>query len=235
PVPDLTSGVILAGKTMPVKANGPEAGLKANTLYNIKLDGPGGTVIGALQSDASGNIETSVIIPAITPPGGHTIDIIGPGQTGGTLDVTQPVYVPQNQDDADGDGAFNGNDSCPIIRNSGQDTDKDGVDDVCDGLIGLPPANPTSGSSGSISGSSATKQTPSSSFKNSPGPAKSSSSKLAKSPNLTPRLAKTTLQNNYRSERRFFWLILVFVGICLLILGFCLGRLRDSNEQPAYA
>ena len=50
------------------------------------------------------------------------------------------VNSPLDPDDDDGDGASDGNDNCPLDANPGQDdTDSDGVGDVCDICASTPP------------------------------------------------------------------------------------------------
>ncbi len=146
-VPDshLAPAVVSPGKSISVKTNGGSSGLKANTAYKIRLDGPGGAVIGTLTSDINGDISGTVTIPLAVLAGGHTIDVTGENQVGQPVDVTQPVYVPASDNDADGDGFDNSIDSCPGVPNSGVDEDRDGIDDVCDPMISQPdtPATPS--------------------------------------------------------------------------------------------
>jgi lysophospholipase L1-like esterase len=154
-VPDntLTDGVGKRGASIPIQANGATDGLRSSTFYAVHLDGPAGPVLGTIMTDAAGNLQGSVTIPTNTVPGGHTIDITGGNQSGKPVDVTQPVYVSASDADRDGDGIENITDTCPGAINSGQDADRDGVDDVCDNLIGLPPAAASSGSSSNQLGS----------------------------------------------------------------------------------
>lgn len=158
-VPDngLTTGVGKRGLSTPVQASGTNDGLQPNTVYTVRLDGPAGSVLGALISDATGDINGSVTIPVSTIPGGHIIDVTGGNQSGEPVDVTQPIYVPYSDADSDGDGIDDITDSCPGAINSGQDSDRDGVDDVCDSLIGPPPTS--SGSSGNSEGQNGSSNT----------------------------------------------------------------------------
>jgi hypothetical protein len=128
--------------------SGVATGLKPKTSYTVRLDGPAGQVIGTVTSDENGDLDGQVTVPGSMIPGGHTIDLTGDNQAGEATDVTQPVYVPASDNDADGDGIADSNDSCPGAVNSGHDDDQDGVDDTCDPLIGQPPPAST-GSPGS--------------------------------------------------------------------------------------
>jgi hypothetical protein len=146
-VPDngLTTGVAKPGKAAALKASGARDGLKPKTVYSVRLDGPNGPIIGTVASDDNGDIAAGVTLPDNTTPGGHTIDVTGDNQDGEPVDVTQPVYVPASDNDADGDGIPDTSDTCPGAINSGQDSDQDGIDDTCDGFIGPPPVPGGSG------------------------------------------------------------------------------------------
>lgn len=113
--------------------------LKPNATYSIHLNGPAGQVIGTIISDGQGNINSSAAIPNSANTGPGSIDITGEGPSGEQIDITQPIYIPESEDDVDNDGVPNVADSCPAAANSGQDTDQDSIDDVCDSLITDPP------------------------------------------------------------------------------------------------
>ena len=146
-VPDdsLTTGPGRSGQSITVQATGSRDGLKADAAYFIRLDGPEGLVIGAATSDDAGNISAIATLPGDAAAGSHTIDISGENQANEPVDVTQPIYVPADDNDTDGDGIPNVLDTCPGAVNSGQDSDQDGVDDSCDDIIGPAPVPPASG------------------------------------------------------------------------------------------
>jgi hypothetical protein len=145
-VPDdnLTTGVARAGGGLTVQADGAADGLRPNSPYVIRLDGAGGGELASVTSDASGNVTANVTLPDSTTSSNHTIDVTGQDQADAPVDVTQPIYMPASDNDADGDGIPDVLDTCPGAVNSGQDTDHDGIDDTCDGFIG-----PAAGSGGS--------------------------------------------------------------------------------------
>lgn len=142
PEPGLTQKIVKAGQKITIKVGGAKSGLKPGTGYQIRLDGSNGQIIGTADSDGNGDINTIVTIPGNNGPGGHTIDVTGDNQAGEPVDVTQPVVTPVSDNDFDGDGLPDNNDSCPTALNSGADADQDGIDDVCDGSIGTPPVPP---------------------------------------------------------------------------------------------
>lgn len=151
----LTSGVAKRGQAMAIATDGAKAGLKPLASYVIRLDGPAGRQIGQATSDDQSNVSASVTVPGDTVPGGHTADLTGENQSGEQVDVTQPIFVPVNDQDADGDGLPDNTDSCPAAVNADVDSDNDGIDDSCDNFIGpaQPPLNPQQGGDGSVSAS----------------------------------------------------------------------------------
>ncbi|MEK7059237.1 MAG: SGNH/GDSL hydrolase family protein [Patescibacteria group bacterium] len=153
PATNITSQVVKRGHTASIKVSGVTAGLKAKTSYEVRLDGINGAVIGRVISDDIGDIDASIEMPAASVSGGHTIDIIGENQLGESTDVSQPIYVPASDNDADSDGQTDTVDSCPSAANSDQDTDQDNVDDVCDSFIDQAPPGFGSSSGSTASGS----------------------------------------------------------------------------------
>lgn len=139
PDPTLTPRLVKPGKTAVVKASGSRNGLKPKTSYTVRLDDPSGPVVGSGISNDEGDLDITIDMPTDTTPGSHTVDVTGENQAGEPVDVTQPIYVPASDTDADGDGLPNATDSCPAAGNSGADDDQDGVDDVCDNFIDSPP------------------------------------------------------------------------------------------------
>jgi hypothetical protein len=141
PARSLANPTMLAGGSSQLKLEGSRYGLKPNTPYTVHLDGSSGPAIGTASADANGNLSSNLTIPAVSLPGGHTIDITGKNQADESIVITQPIYITVSANDPDGDGAEGSGDSCPYAVNSGQDIDQDAVDDICDSLIGTPPNN----------------------------------------------------------------------------------------------
>lgn len=135
----LATGLPRAGGSLSVAAAGPSYGLKAFSPYSVRLQGAAGRVIATVTSDESGSIAASVSLPSDIETGPQTIDITGENQAGEPVDIVQPIYVPTSDDDVDGDGIPNNIDGCPGAVNGGQDIDRDGIDDACDGTISLLP------------------------------------------------------------------------------------------------
>lgn len=136
----LTAPMLYAGSHTDIHVDGPASGLKPHSAYDIRLGGSNGRIIGSATTNANGNVAADVTLPGDTPAGGQTLDITGENQAGDSVDISQPVYVPAGENDLDGDGIANKDDSCPGAANSGQDSDNDGIDDSCDGFISRPVA-----------------------------------------------------------------------------------------------
>lgn len=137
----LDKSIITRGEPINLSLDGIAYGLKAGANYRLSLDRTNDPIIAMITTSLEGNINLDFHLPETTSPGGHTIDVVGTNLAGETIDISQPLYVTTNVDDADGDGIANTNDSCPVAINSGVDLDRDGIDDVCDGFIGSVPTN----------------------------------------------------------------------------------------------
>jgi hypothetical protein len=111
--------------------------------------------LGTYKTDASGTLSGQLIIPAGVSAGFHTLHFYGKNVMGDLVDVQRTVFVAFSASDWDDDGIANDSDTCVGIPNSGNDVDKDGVDDACDGIIGDPPIE-TPASSPESSNDSAT-------------------------------------------------------------------------------
>lgn len=139
-IPDdsITADSAGRGHELSITVSGLADGLRPGSLYTISLSD--GTVLGSLTADGNGNLSGSLTVPTTASDGIQTIFISGQGTAGGPIIITKVIYVQTSGDDADGDdadgdGLTNDQNSCPVIKGSGIDADKDGVDDACDSAI----------------------------------------------------------------------------------------------------
>src|SRR5690606_13217434 len=84
-----------------------------------------------------------VTVPSSLPPGFHTIHIVGKDLANKEQVLYKTIYVAASEEDYDGDGVLNSDEQCLAVEPSGEDIDRDGVDDACDGEITDPPADST--------------------------------------------------------------------------------------------
>jgi lysophospholipase L1-like esterase len=128
-----------------IKISGTAYDIKPASTFQAELHT---TPIGLGQfiSDAGGNVTAQITIPASVPAGYHTLHFYGPDLTGQTIDIYKYIYVAASQNDIDGNGVMDSYQACVGVVASGQDFDKDGIDDSCDGNITLPPVPQASSS-----------------------------------------------------------------------------------------
>lgn len=133
--------VLFLGKPAAVSASGfaPSSNTKAwltSEPYQL----------GEFTADETGNVNFNLGLGDDAPLGLHTLHLAGVNVAGEEIEHLQTVFVGSTEEDLDGDGTLNQNESCLVGEPSGIDTDLDGVDDACDGLIGQPPVgNPEAG------------------------------------------------------------------------------------------
>lgn len=93
PDDDMTVSSAARGGGIHIRADAGKDGLRPDASYTVRLDGPSGTMLGTVDSDASGGVDGDVAVPAEAAPGGHRIDLVGPNQDGAPVDVTRPLYI----------------------------------------------------------------------------------------------------------------------------------------------
>jgi hypothetical protein len=113
--------------------------LKPNTPVNVWLNSDP-VHLGSFTTNEQGNLNFQVKIPASVPIGFHTLHIYGINWAGEPVDIYKTLYVAASETDIDGDGIANTAEACLAVERAGQDYDKDGTDDACDGNITEPPA-----------------------------------------------------------------------------------------------
>ncbi len=112
--------------------------LKPRTMYSVWLNSTP-VKLGDFQSDDNGDLFINALIPQDAESGFHSLHIYGKNAVDANIDIYRTVYVAVSENDLDGDGVINEQDSCDAFENSGIDTDQDGVDDACDSFMGEPP------------------------------------------------------------------------------------------------
>jgi len=133
--------VHLRSENMRIQIQDPTAPTQANAVYDVVLHSEP-RKIAEVKTDGAGQLDAEVLLPDDIEPGIHELHIIGPGADGTTIDLYQLVYIGAMSNDFYGDGISNDARPCGLIPASGDDIDKDGIDDACDSHIGDAPVDP---------------------------------------------------------------------------------------------
>ena len=129
------------GDALKIHIKGTEHGVAANKPHKVTLRSDHKVIaIGVINSDDSGDINADLTIPPSTPPDTYEIGVSGDNQLGHPVTMIDVITVIHSEADYDGDGILDIDDSCPTIPlTTPEDTDRDGIDDACDGFIDSPP------------------------------------------------------------------------------------------------
>jgi lysophospholipase L1-like esterase len=130
-----TQELLFTGSPYVVPTSSSPANLAPNSAFTAVLHSTP-IQLGTIYTDTDGILKGSVQIPSSVPAGFHTIHYYGTNIAGEPVDIQDVVYVATSTNDYDGDGVPNASDSCPAVPQSGEDVDKDDIDDACDGDIG---------------------------------------------------------------------------------------------------
>ncbi|MDZ7744485.1 MAG: SGNH/GDSL hydrolase family protein [Candidatus Saccharibacteria bacterium] len=136
-VDDLFDDIIYFGETHLTRITS----LMPNTAYGLQLFSDP-VHLGDFTTDSKGNLDIEFTLPEDIEPGFHTFHLNGPTLGGEDISRYKTVYIAHSEDDFDGDGVPNDQDSCLVFEPSGVDYDQDGIDDACDGFIDEPPEEP---------------------------------------------------------------------------------------------
>jgi len=129
-------GVIIQGSSLSLSISDQQSNLRPSTTYKIGWSADS-SEIGTATTDQAGNLNMTITPPNNISPGPQTVHVYGQDLSGNEVDIYQIVYVTE---DNSGSNVPNQNNQCAPLPLSGQDSDGDGIDDVCDPQIGDPAA-----------------------------------------------------------------------------------------------
>jgi len=127
----IAGDILVRGNAQQVTVDGSEVQLQPGSGYQIVLHSTP-VLLGTGSVGADGNISNIVTIPADMAPGYHVLHLYSTDMAGDPVDIQKLVYVAASIDDYDGDNVLNGESPCLILPPSGQDVDRDSIDDACD-------------------------------------------------------------------------------------------------------
>ncbi len=132
---DPKNNVLYRGKVWQATIDAVKYQLSPFSSYKVILNSAP-TDLGSYATDLNGNLKLNIPIPADTVTGMHTLHIYGQNEQGEHIDIYRYVYVAASKEDADGNGVLDDTEPCAGVQALGVDSDADGIDDACDGVIG---------------------------------------------------------------------------------------------------
>lgn len=126
--------VVFTGQTLKINLESNFTGLGARSQLRAQLHSDP-IDLGTFTTDSDGNLTTEITIPENVEPGYHSIHFYGTNQTGQKIDVYDYFFVGVSATDFDGDGILDQDEGCVYTTPVGSDTDQDGIDDACDGVV----------------------------------------------------------------------------------------------------
>jgi hypothetical protein len=143
--PGLAPDLVYRGTAATIAMSGSDHALAAGATLQAELHSTP-LSLGSFKTDSTGSLSTDIMIPGTVTAGYHTIHFYGTDISGQPVDIYKTIYVAATADDIDGNGILDSNQACVGVDVSGQDYDKDGIDDACDGDITQPVASSDSAS-----------------------------------------------------------------------------------------
>ena len=102
-------------------------------LFTVQFHSDPVTFDQPLLVSADGQTATgNYTVPADTPPGVHSVHVVYTDVAGQQHDLQQFVMVVASEDDYNGNGIPNSQESCVFGKTLGVDEDQDGLNDLCD-------------------------------------------------------------------------------------------------------
>ena len=121
--------------------------LRANSTVSVTLLSEP-KILDPITTLDDGGVRATIRIPDDIEPGYHTLILTGESVSGDPVEIIDFFEIIVSEADWDGDGIVNEDDACQYVEPSGEDSDKDGVDDGCDAYISEPPEPQEPASSG---------------------------------------------------------------------------------------
>lgn len=128
----ISSLIISAGTQVLSTVKNAPGIIMQNTSATVELHSSP-IIIGQVTVSTDNSISGNVTIPGTVEPGYHQLHILYTDSAGQEYDLYKYILVVASTSDYDGDGVMNDKEACVVGEASGIDSDKDGIDDACDG------------------------------------------------------------------------------------------------------
>lgn len=143
----LAEAVVLAGTKIIKSITNYGLFLSTGSVLRAELHSEP-VVVGSATAANPSTLDLNITLPENIAAGAHTLHLYGDDISGRPIDIYKDILIIASTEDYDGDGISNGQDKCNFVPLSLVDSDKDNIDDSCDGRLTLateiPPAqNPT--------------------------------------------------------------------------------------------